>query len=206
VNRFALSIAACAAVVVVAPGQSAAAGPASDSCRDRGQTIVATPDVRVFAMPSRRGRDFGDRVYACLYASRYRRGVTRRLGFFNPVGSATEFIVASRFVAYERLLCSESECSGEVRVTDVRRGTSRRSAHFTGMTGAVGLVVTPQGAAAWMRGVPSTGFTELRKMDADGEAVLDAGPSGELDPESLAAGARTIYWQHGGQTRSSAVR
>jgi hypothetical protein len=36
--------------------------------------------------------------------------------------------------------------------------------------------------------------------------VLDAGPVVELDSESLAAGERTIYWQHNGETRSAPVR
>jgi hypothetical protein len=194
-------------LLAVLARDAAAARSDRDSCRTRGTTMTATPEARVYAVRVRSGDEFADRVYACLYETLDRRGVTRRLGIFNSGEAFATFHLAGRFVAYERLLCSRGDCAGDVRVTDIRRGTTRRSAHFgPGFTQASTLVVTPHGAAAWIRFSQTTYIGELRKLDADGEAVLDSAPGVELDSRSLAAGERTIYWQHNGETRSAPVR
>lgn len=73
------------------------------------------------------------------------------------------------------------------------------------------VVVAPTGAVAWIgwsSGRDGKPLAEVRKSDADGEAiVLDSDPDGlAFDRTSLRLEGHTLTWVHHGQTRSAELR
>ena len=196
-------LAGCAATLAFPGG--AGGSTERDRCHVRGRTIAASSEARVYGVAV--GRDRGERVYACLYATRFKRGVTRRLGIFNGGEAVSDFRLAGRFVAFERLVCQRGDCSGVVRIIDIRRNTVRRGDRFgPGVSSALALVATRRGATAWIRVNLGTGVREVRKLDTSGEVLLDAAGGNEIDPGSLAAGTSIVYWQHSEQVRSAPLR
>jgi hypothetical protein len=71
------------------------------------------------------------------------------------------------------------------------------------------VVLAPAGAIAWVNFTPSLQTHEVRKSDADGEAiVLDTGKRDEIDPASFRLGpdGTTLSWTHTGEQRVAALR
>jgi hypothetical protein len=71
------------------------------------------------------------------------------------------------------------------------------------------VVLAPSGAIAWVDEVPGYEPFEVRKSDADGDAiVLDSAALYGIGPASLRldAGGTTLSWTHGGEPRTAALR
>jgi hypothetical protein len=197
-NIVVLSAGVAALVAVTLPEARSARKP---TCPTAGVTIAANEHVRVY----RRGSSSSYTAYACATKT----GRVRKLGTFDrEEGGARLFRIAGTRVAFDDLSCGggSAGCIGAVRVVEVRSGARRAAANASGTGIARDLELTRTGAIAWTRapasGQPDAG--ELRKLDADGEAVLDAGP--DLDKESLAVSGSTLYWTRGGMPRSAQLR
>ena len=187
-----------ATVAIALPEARSARTPA---CPTTGVTIAANEHIRVY----RRGSSKSYTAYACATKT----GRVRKLGSFDlEGGGARLFRIAGTRVAFDDLDCSggSAGCIGAVRVVDVKSGARRAAGNATGTGIARDLELTRTGAVAWTRapasGQPDPG--EVRKLDADGEVVLDAGP--DLDKESLAVSGSTLYWTRGGAPRSAQLR
>lgn len=197
-NVLVLGVGVAAVAAVALPDARSARTPA---CPTTGVTIAANEHVRVY----RRGSSRSYTAYACATKT----GRVRKLGAFDiEEGGARLFRLAGTRVAFDDLSCGggSAGCIGGVYVVEVRSGVRRGAANASGTGIARDLEVTRAGAIAWTRapasGAPDPG--ELRKLDADGEVVLDAGS--DLDKESLAVSGSTLYWTRGGAPRSAQLR
>jgi hypothetical protein len=174
---------------------------AKKRCATQGTTIAANETARIY----RRGGRDGYIAYACLARS----GKTYRLGSFGTEeGGAETFAHARTWVAFDVRRCVTAtsggeNCLGRVTVMDVRTGRKRSAASESGPLAAIdALLVSRSGNVAWLRSY--TDRTTLRKLDSDGEALLDSGGAGEIT--ALALGGETVYWTRGDTPRSALLR
>jgi hypothetical protein len=177
-----------------------AGAAARPGCEKHGVTLIANEQVRVYRV----GGLLDHTVYACLLRSEKRRRLGQHEGTF---GGVEDVIASGRFVAYDILECSRETCRGHVRVMNVRSGQVRRSFVIPENERPhrlTDIVLKRNGAAAWIRSYPP-GEWEVRKLDADGEVVLDRGS--EVQPGSLALSrSSALYWSSGTQIRSATLR
>jgi hypothetical protein len=196
-NRFtALVVVATAAVVLDAGGDvtQARTGERVTCTSAPGKTVATAGKVRILRRPPR----FDSVFYACFRGSNR----LRRLGTDDGVGNAT-FAISGRFVAYDKLSCNSQACAGGVRVLDVRTGRDRLAEPVLSSAYELSdILVTSRGSAAWIRR-PHPDTMEVRRLDATGEAVLDAGP--DIVQDSLAASGSTLYWTNAGAPRSAPI-
>jgi hypothetical protein len=169
-----------------------------ERCRTEGATFTANSRVRVF----RRGPPSLYRAFACYRATgaRYRLGVND----FGDEQTARLFRVAGNFVAYDSLDCIMGNiCDANIRVLNARTGRRRDSRTAKERVfEADDLVVTRGGQVAWIR--RHRGQPEVRKLDGDGEEVLDVGDG--IDRTSLRLRGRTVSWNNSGQTKQATLR
>jgi hypothetical protein len=189
-----VAVACCAVVLTTDASVSTASGSGCDKAGTT--TIESTRDVRVYY----RGTLGQHRVYACLE----RTGRSRRLGSFDSSQGPgiNNTIIAGRFVAYQNLDCENDCAASQIRVIDLGTGKIKRSAaegpHALRLDG---LVLRPNGSVAWIRAFDD-GTSQVRKLDAGGEAVLD---SGSIEAGSLALGSSRLYWTKAGAPMSATL-
>ncbi len=169
---------------------------ASDACTRTGTTIAANSRAEVV-------RD-GSYDYTAYGCHRRPRRLTRigRFDGFDATGPRS-FRLAGRFVAWDYLRCSKTvDCQARIGVADLRTG-NKRGTNLTSHGGspASDLEVTPTGAAAWIRAIGESSTLEVRKFDAAGESLLDAGT--DIVRDSLAVSGLTVYWTRADQPKSA---
>ena len=185
-RRRSLAICCVATAAIIPPPPADAA---RSDCYPRGtKTAEASKDARVYT----RGRSDNLRVYACLYSTGRSRPLgTNESGEFGPDSET----IAGRYVAYVYFdgPTREDKSQTQVRVIDLKTGRIRRSSDRGPGGGFGGLVVNRTGATAWIWARGSG--TEVRKIDADGEGIVDTGPA---DGGSLALAGSRLYWTRDG--------
>ena len=203
--KLAILIAVAAVVGLPAPADARHRSPCSPAAS---RTLVATKEARVFEKRARhpRTRSVTRRVaYGCL----------RRVGRAFPLGERVspgerwtyEFRLAGRFVGYAADDCPAG-CASAVLVVDLRTGRRVRRAAPTDLEptagGVTDLELARTGSVAWIaRSLPNP-EPQVRKLDAEGPALLDAGPG--VDPASLALSGSTLYWAKAGMPFSAPLR
>lgn len=201
-----LAFAAAGGAVALASLLDAGASEAGDRARcsaSRSETVAANRSVRVFRI---RSREPG--VHVTRYLACYRRtGRTRALGRFDPaIGGVRQIRLAGTFVGYDVRTSSRNASDAQVRVKNTRTGRTRTARSVPNVLPASDLEVTSRGSVVWIRPVPGPGDGyEVRKLDADGEDLLDEGVD-VIEPRSLAVSGSTAYWTRGGQPRSTTLR
>lgn len=191
-HRDFLKLALVAMLGVAAVGTPAAAK--SPSCDRTGRTLAANGQARVYKANVNHD---GYRVFACL--RRPHRTVYLGRHEFLDVGVTTVRLNGTS-VAYERLACNRTDCTGGIRVRNLRTRVVRSSPIPVGAGAATQIVVSPGGAAAWTRLV-KTSAVEVRALGSGGERLLDSGT--DVDAKSLALGGSTIYWTKAGTAQSA---
>jgi hypothetical protein len=185
-------------LVVALPADAAAARRDSrtSACKAAGsRTLVASAQLRVYRV----GSD-DRRVYACRYRTGRRRLIATY--FSCDCSVADEFVQAwlsGRFVAYNTYSCPPpglgGGCDGSVGSVDSASGREK----YGEATGYVSdLELKRNGAFGYIAG------GQVRKIDAEGSAVLDPGPG--VDPRSLARAESTLYWMRDGEPRAALLR
>ena len=189
---------------------TADAQAAPPKCRTGGTTLLSSSTARIFKTE----RAFSDHTVATWWACEVARGRLhvlamggvdpndRTKGIFNPA-------LNGRFVAYQAgILAPGYGCKGDLVVYDMRRGSVLRAAPFGGgSVCAKRIVVSARGSAAvsWDEEEGGGGVAALDSPH--GPRTLDQVIDGSLDTGSLAlTGPTTVIWQHGGATRTAALR
>jgi hypothetical protein len=179
---------------VVSPTVAAESqAPGKRDCRTRGTTVDANPRVRVFYLASPGSR----RYYGCDV----RR---RRARFIDEIGLGDgiqrRMALVGQHLAYESITCSrEGRCSGKVYRDDLLTGRLAVVADLQkDAPPATDLAMTTALAVYWIRRT-AVGYDVVR-ADIDGVGMLDSGPG--VEPGSLVASKRRVYWTHDGQPRS----
>ena len=190
----AIGIAGIALVSVPVFGLTAAAKSAS--CEGVGRTIVANSQARVYKANFKDGEYM---VFACL--RRPHRTVYLGRHEFEPIG-VTTVRLRGPSVAYERVNCDKSACTGGIRARNLRTGTVRTSPIPAGATLATEIVVSSGGAVVWTRTL-QTQIVEVRALGAGGEQLLDSGT--DVNPQSLALAGSTVYWTKAGVAQSAVL-
>ncbi len=186
-----LVLLAVAVSLAVAPAAEAAPANKKRRCFDRGPgTVVRSLDARVFV----EGEDSDHRLIGC----HFRTGKRSAIGYWYScdcsVGDSSQpqTWLTGRFAAVNSYSCSPisifPECSGRLRVYDLRTGGKARHAIDTGGPVSAPLLKRNGSLALLIDG-------RLIRMDATGTAVLDEGPGIDLD--SLAASRNRLYWMRG---------
>jgi hypothetical protein len=197
-NRRTLAGGAAFALLAMTAGLgSAAIGEAArPDCRSRGTTITANERACVFYIGDR------DQHVVHLCALRSRRS-TRLGSFGSEIGGVLNFRLAGGWVAYERALSRRGLSDSRVESRSLGGTRRRRSELVHGVVSNVpDMELKRNGSIAWVWRID--GVPQVRKLDADGEAVLDSGT--EIDERSLALSDSTLYWTKGGQPFSTQLR
>jgi hypothetical protein len=184
------------------------------TCSKAGSTIAASAGARVYSLPPRNGFEF---VYACRYRTG-RRVLLGTRGDCQNQAQVRHVALAGPFVGHSIRSCGiEDEGSSSIAVVDLRTRRTFRSARAVGspppgvteVSSAVSeLVLKPNGSVAWIgvaehaSGSESTLVSEVRKIDAGGEALVDSG--GTL--AALALARSTLYWTKDGRASATELR
>jgi hypothetical protein len=162
-------------------------------------TVVASKDVRVFFHGS---DSTGHRKFACFM----RTGRMTALGAYafgtRSPGITNLVATNGRFVAYQRLDCSEGDCRrSEVRRLDARTGTVTRAPQAgPGASGLAGLAVTVDGKVAYLREYDDRTF-QLHVFNGLDDRLIDSGAG--IAPDSLAFAGPVLYWLKDGAAQSA---
>jgi hypothetical protein len=190
----ALAIAATALVAVSAdaPARSRTRPP----CKTAGRTIAADEQARVYRTSE---TDTGDKVFACLLKPKR----TVYLGAFDFEALGIRLVsLNGPSVGYEKVDCQHADCTGAIKVRNLRTGVLRRSIMPPHSLVADRVLASRSGAVAWTRRT-RPGVVEVRALGARGERLLDSGP--DVAPDSLALAGSTVYWKRGGQAYSASL-
>jgi hypothetical protein len=214
--------AACAVLLVLAPGASASFVPAPGQrarsvraahCTLPGaRTIAANRHVRVFSARVRTWRE----VFGC------RRSADRAFAIGDAGGECQNYdlvdsaVVAGTLAALNVRTCSLTNSSSVIRLVDlgdgrVRFGSAPLSTNGTESSydAIRGMVVTPAGRLAWIgvrvaRGVVVAAEVRRRiRATLDGTVLLDSGVG--IDPRSLRRSGSIMLWRHDRVGRSAGL-
>ncbi len=180
-------------------------GPVIPQCSPIGaKTLAHSADAKVYSL---RGT-----AYACAFGvgKSYKLGSTTLC-----IGTALAgpFAVAGTVVAYGLESCGVDTSSAEVVV---RRLTNGHQVHSDPMvsTGLVeqhgspsAVVVRSDGSDAWIgveRSITGRQLIEVHRHDTRGSALLDSGS--QVHAASLTLHGSRLSWEHGTQTRHTALR
>lgn len=198
-------LAAAAAVLTTMAAGAEPATAAARSCATAGRTVAANEQARVFSIVVRGAPAY----YACRYAAPRRR----LLGFTQDDGGVVRVLLAGSkaLVVSDEHVRAYGDEIARVRVHDlVRRRVERRWDFYRrasakpARVAVHGATLRPDGSAAFVAGPLGGEAYELHRADATGVARVDAGP--DIDPGSLAVGARWLYWTRGGAPASAPFR
>lgn len=175
---------------------------ARQACRSEGATVLANRVARLYRVGPRSRYS----LYGCV------RATGRRVLVGRFTHDPDEYFVlhavrlAGRVVALDVNDCGAGPpCVGGIVVQKLSsrsfRGVSDR---FAGDSAVSALVVAPSGAAAWIRRDHETGHFVVRKLDAEGNIVLDSGV--DVDPRTLLLGNGAVTWRRAGQALSAPLR
>jgi len=176
-------------VLLALPG--AATGVSARTCVESGTTVDANSVARLFYV----GAAGTHTLYVCWLDT---RRITE-LGTLDLRETGPDVpVLAGRYVAYDRLLCSEPEdCVARVVVRDAKTG--RQVARAPAQPGRTArIVLTTRGTAVWIR-------DRVYRLDARSLTVLDEGGPPAVDYFSLGLGGSHVYWLHDGEARSAVV-
>lgn len=188
------AVTAVLAVAVAAFAGAADAGSRRRPCQTAGRTIAANAQARVYRVSA---SDADYKVHVCL--ERPARSVF--LGAFDVEALGVRAVsLSGPTVAYERVVCDRADCTGAIRVRNLRTGVTRQSRIPSGANPATAVVASSRGAVAWIRR-PSPGVVEVRGLGAGGERLLESGPG--VDERSLAIAGSTVYWTRDGAPYSA---
>ena len=172
--------------------------------RHNSSTLARSDEARLFWIH--------EKVYGCDTAS----GRTTFMGdssvndFEYYGGGAVH--VAGHFATIDRGYAGRGGADAAFYVFDLSRGAvaHRWDCCAYPLDGRLDdAVVTNTGAAAWLASIfdSRTGHLEVRKSDADGEAILlDSGARDAIDETSFRLDGFTVSWLHDGQRRTAELR
>ena len=202
--------------IVMVPEATARSGHrVPPRCPGPHETVV-TADVQAVVFQAPQGAAGPTSIIACAYGTRrsYDLGVAP-YGGPSGSGGVSPIVLAGAVVAYGLGESSDlPEPNGssvrEIWVRNLRtgrlihriaNGLPARPGHIgAGVTMAI--VVKTDGSVAWIvRTGDGLDDLQVRSVDKTGEHVLASSP--EVEPESLALAASTVYWSEGGRPFSA---
>jgi hypothetical protein len=187
-----VGIATAVSIATVAEARSRTRPP----CKTTGRTIAADEQARVYRTSE---TDTGYKVFACLLKPKR----TVYLGAFDFEALGIRRVsLNGPSVGYEKVDCQHADCTGAIKVRNLRTGVLRRSIMPPHSLVADRVVASRSGAVAWTRRT-RPGVVEVRALGASGERLLDSGP--DVAPDSLALAGSTVYWKRGGQAYSASL-
>lgn len=191
-----------AAVAALAPPPAQAA--ASKRCYPRGSDGIATSTrVRVFVVtdPEYEARYV---FYACALRSGRRFELGDGYTDTNISFGLRGVRISGLTVGFQAFGCvSGPTCGSYVATLDLRTGRRLQSPN-EGERQLTDLVVSRDGAAAWIDRATQAGPARVRRLDAQGTTTLDSSPG--VEPGSLAlARDNRIYWTGEGRARSDSL-
>lgn len=144
-------------------------------------------------------------VYGCVKATRRNTRIGRKPSDQFEYYGGDELHLAGHVASVDEGYAGREGAYIDLQVVNLATG---RLVHrwSAGNESSIGHVVLhPSGGVAWM--AFRTSRFEVRKSDADGEAVLiDSSTDGAIDQKSLRLEGRRVSWLHGGETRSAKLR
>jgi hypothetical protein len=214
--------AACAVILVLAPGASASFVPAPGQrarsvraahCTLPGaRTIAANRHVRVFSARVRSWRE----VFGCRRAANRAYAIGDAGGECQNYDLVDSAVVAGNFVALNVRTCSLTSSSSVVKLVHLGDGRVRFGSVPLSTTGPESsydairaMVVTPAGRLAWLgvrvaRGVVIEAEVRRRiRATLDGTFLLDRGTG--IDPRSLRRSGSLVLWRHDGVGQSAGL-
>lgn len=226
-------VAICEAVPVLAPcvrwgaatllavsllaGSLAGSRPASASprtCQVSATKLVlrtARAEIRATRVDPLEG-EFDQTYYGCVRRTR-RSFALFDVGTSSHIQETVRFPrLAGVFAAFDiRTIAADGTCYSTIALYDLRR---RRRIHHASAASAkpvgtvcepdvAALVLTDFGAAGWVTAPNADGFSEVRKVDRDGQRTLD---SGLIASASLHLRGDRLFWTGGGQQRAATLR
>jgi len=201
-------------LIPIASALAVAAGPIGPAhadarvrCEKLGKTFLANESVRVLRLPYEQStlrRPPG--YYAC-------RVGTRRLfeigEFDRDSGGVRRIRIAGPYVAFEDRPCGSGGCSEAIIRLNVRSGQRRVMSEQepNDTNPALDLELTRRGIVVWIRSVvrPDVQRFDVVRWDGATTTVLDSGPIGDIQGESLAISGGRAYWFARGQAMSAVV-
>lgn len=163
-------------------------------CTARGDvTLNRNTTARIYEVED----DDTHSVYGCMYDTRKRRLLATYFSCDCSTGDEqppTTWLTG-RFAAVTKSSCPPpglpDPCVGSLRVVDVRTGKTIHAASSAPSE----LLLKRNGSIAYVIG------NKVVAYDGDGVRTVDEGPG--LEPDSLAANGRLLYWTRGGVARSA---
>ena len=203
-------IAVLACVSALAPAAASAKAPGG--CAERGTTVEASSQARVYWVPAK-----GDqRVYrGCVTGGRSfelgRRAPSTATNYSDPFFEQVQ--LGGRIVTYANETCGPSDgtfgCRHDARSVNLRTGKVIAQDSFRGSDFVLVAATNGSFATANFYGIGPE--QDVTFTTPDGTTQLDhGGPTGpqtgtRVDPSSLAVGDGTVYWLRDGAPRSAAV-
>jgi hypothetical protein len=188
-----LAALALVALVPAAPADAAKAKRKLPRCTARGDTTWnRTTAARVYEVG---GDDHA--LYGCMYDTGRRHLLTSWSDCGCSAGdeSPPTTWLTGRFVAIRSVSCPPggvpAQCAGGLSVIDIRTG---KSIHMAGAAPS-DLVLKRNGSIAYVIGL------QVVRADATGVKVVDQGSG--IEPDSLAANGRLVYWTRAGVAHSA---
>jgi hypothetical protein len=189
-------VAALAVLLLPAAAAEAKAKPKLKRCTARGDTTWnRTTAARVYEV----GGD-DHTLYGCMYDTGKRRLLTSWFNCDCSMGddSPPTTWLTGRFVALRYVSCPPAgipavppTCAGSFKVIDIRTGKTTHAVDDAPSD----LVLKRNGSVAYVIG------SRVVRVDVSGVKVVDEGPG--IEPDSLAANGRLLYWTRGGVARSA---
>jgi hypothetical protein len=171
--------------------------------RSGSATIARNDEARVYR--------YGDLTWGCHAATGARSALGTAFADTWEYYGGAHVHLAGRYASIDVGYGGRGGARADLLVHDLATGAvvHRWSCCSGGGASVVRVALAATGAVAWTVGGwgdrGPAGGAELRKSDADGEAiVLDSGR--ELDVDSLALSGTTISWRHGEERRAAELR
>jgi hypothetical protein len=195
-TTFILVMALAVALASGGGGTGAVAATRTSQCKSSGRTVAANSSVRLFRR--------GSHVYVCRLPHGKARAIAATL---DQVGGPSGFRIAGTRVAFSTMYCGKASCTTRVQMVDAKTGRWTMLSQPSTTRGIPGLVLTADGALAWIRrvlpsGTPAPPATfEVVLRDRAGERVIASGA--DVNETSLALAGRRVYWTQGSTAASA---